>query len=183
MNLDRATTYKNLLKKWVDGLYSVHPHMQTLKKRPNINDHVGGELEATMLQSFMKAANLRRYLNKPECPQHVQEFKHLLDKALPPKDQREVKFEADPLMLTQTSHAYYTYRNVTYSRASMHLGGSLVCYYLHSASSELCVGSIQDIRSEHGQVVFKIQCQEPLPSSKYDPFQRYPDFPATTFSS
>ncbi len=32
MNLDRAITYRNLLKKWVDGLYSVHPHMQMLKK-------------------------------------------------------------------------------------------------------------------------------------------------------
>ncbi len=131
----------------------------------------------------MKAANLRRYLSRPECPQHVREFKRLLDKALPPKDQREMKFEADPPMLTQTSHAYYTYHNVIYSQASTHLGGSLVCYYPHSASSELRVGSIQDIRSEHGQVVFKIQRQEPLPSSKYDPFQRYPDFLATTFSS
>lgn len=37
MNLDRAITYRNLLKKWVDGLYSVHPHTQMLKKRPNVH--------------------------------------------------------------------------------------------------------------------------------------------------
>ncbi|KAK0458317.1 uncharacterized protein EV420DRAFT_1270592, partial [Desarmillaria tabescens] len=156
MNLGQATTYRNLLKKCVDGLYSVHPHMQTHKERPNvhaafhlyefiisfepviswwcfsfeclfvtlqkinINDHVGGklsfffiscvqeltsllgELKTTMLQSFMKAANLHHYLSRPECPQHMQEFKCLLDNALPPKDQREVKFEADPPMLRQT---------------------------------------------------------------------------------
>ncbi|KAK0495388.1 hypothetical protein EDD18DRAFT_1015674, partial [Armillaria luteobubalina] len=149
----------------------------------NTNYHISGELEVTMLQSFMKAANLHRYLNRPDCPQHMRDFKHLLDKALRLKDRRVVDFEANPPTSRQTSHVYYTYCNVIYSQASMHLGGSLVCYYLHSASSELCIGSIQEIRTEHGQVSFKIRGQAPLPSSKYDPFQQYPDFPAMTYSS
>ncbi|PBK71789.1 hypothetical protein ARMSODRAFT_973363 [Armillaria solidipes] len=147
----------NLLKKWVDGLYSVHPHMQTLKKRPNVHTafHLYefvisfGPIMGWWCFPFERLIGSLQKINTNdhvgECPQHVWEFKCLLDKALPPKDQREMKFEADLPMLTQISHAYYTYHNVTYSWASMHLGGSLVCYYLHSASSGLRVGSIQDI--------------------------------------
>ncbi|KAK0493798.1 hypothetical protein EDD18DRAFT_1077960 [Armillaria luteobubalina] len=149
----------------------------------NTNYHIGGELEVTMLQSFMKAANLCCYLNRPDCPQHMWDFKHLLDKALRSKDQKVVDFKANLPMLRQTSHVYYMYCNVIYSWASTHLRGSLVCYYCHSASSELHIGSIQEIRTEHRQVSFKIWCQAPLPSSKYDPIQQYPDFPAMTYSS
>ncbi|SJL17814.1 uncharacterized protein ARMOST_21376 [Armillaria ostoyae] len=219
MNLGQATTYRTLLKHWVDGLYSVHPHTKNHHKRPNVhaafhlydfilafgpvmswwcfpferligtlqkthtNNHVGGDLEKTILQSFLRGANLRHHLNRPNCPQLIRQFKILFDKALPPKNQRETTFTADPPSVRQLSHAYYTYRGVTFSRQSTHLGGSLVAYYPTTKSQDLMVGSIQEIKTESGQVLFAIKRQAPLPVAKFDPFKCYVDFPATTYSS
>ncbi|KAH7902859.1 hypothetical protein BJ138DRAFT_984235, partial [Hygrophoropsis aurantiaca] len=43
--------------------------------------HSTGELEATMLHSFIKGAKLRAWLSRPECPPTIQECKVLLDQA------------------------------------------------------------------------------------------------------
>lgn len=38
-----------------------------------------GELEATMLQLYLKAARLRSWLARPQCPPAIRECKILLD--------------------------------------------------------------------------------------------------------
>ncbi|KIK20354.1 hypothetical protein PISMIDRAFT_51162, partial [Pisolithus microcarpus 441] len=42
-------------------------------------NHKSGELEATMMQSYLKAAKLRGWLSRPQCPPAIRECKILLD--------------------------------------------------------------------------------------------------------
>jgi hypothetical protein len=37
MNISRATKYRALLKEWVDGLHTLHPHTMKHKMRPNVH--------------------------------------------------------------------------------------------------------------------------------------------------
>ncbi|KAF7296235.1 hypothetical protein HMN09_01092500 [Mycena chlorophos] len=116
---DRAAQYRDLLKRWVDGLPDVHPHTLPHPVRPNIhlafhvfdflilfgpiiawwsfpfermigflqnintNHRIGGELESTLTKSFFRAAALRRWLRRPDCPPVIQEVKSLFDKVFP----------------------------------------------------------------------------------------------------
>ncbi|KAK0437486.1 hypothetical protein EV421DRAFT_1715009 [Armillaria borealis] len=126
-------------------------------QKTHTNNHVGGDLEKTILQSFLRGANLHRHLNRPNCPQLIQQFKILFDKALPPKNQQETMFAADPPSVRQLLHAYYTYHRVTFSCQSTHLRGSLIAYYLTTKPQDLMVGSIQEIKTKSGQVLFAIK--------------------------
>jgi hypothetical protein len=58
-----------------------------------------------------------------------------------------------------------------------------VLYYPSPDSSVPVAGSIQTIHVSSNQVVFSIKHQAPLPKGKYDPFCRYPSFPATLYSA
>ncbi|CAK5272843.1 unnamed protein product [Mycena citricolor] len=115
----RASKYRSLLKQWVDGLPTNHPHTQSHAMRPNVhmafhiydflilfgpiiswwtfpfervigflqkintNDHIGGELEATLSKSFMRGASIRQWLQRPDCPPVFIELKVLFDKTFP----------------------------------------------------------------------------------------------------
>ncbi|KAF7324374.1 hypothetical protein MVEN_02647000 [Mycena venus] len=156
----RASAYRNFIKHWIDQLHSLHPHAKfhDRKKRPNIhaafhifdflrlfgprintNDHIGGEMEASILKSFMRGANLRRWLNRSDCPQVIREFKRLFDLAFTPRDFRE---ETPPK--NDQEHAHYNFQGVNYSRASTHLGNSLVLFYPLN-STQATAGSIEKI--------------------------------------
>lgn len=37
MNLSRATKYRGFIKEWVDGLYTLYPHIATKRKRTNVH--------------------------------------------------------------------------------------------------------------------------------------------------
>ncbi|KAK0215388.1 hypothetical protein IW262DRAFT_1277845 [Armillaria fumosa] len=151
-------------------------------QKMHTSGHIGGELEKTILQSFLRGANLRHHLNRPNCPQLIWQFKVLFDKALPSKNCQETTLTVNPPMVRQSSHAYYTYCGVTFSCQSTHLGGSLIAYYPTTKPQDLVVGSIQEIKTENGQILFAIKRQAPLPDAKYDPFKHYADFPATMYS-
>lgn len=137
-----------------------------------------GPLEATMVKAWARGANLRRWLCRPDCPEVIRQFKHLFDKAFdstrsPRNDQAGL-----------TEMAHFVHNGVRYSRANTHLGNSLIFYYPHGASTNSCVGSIQKIyRDLSGRVCCKVQRQESLASSQYDPFSLFPLFPAITYSS
>ncbi|KAK0211557.1 hypothetical protein IW262DRAFT_1280913 [Armillaria fumosa] len=148
----------------------------------NTNDHVGGALEATVLQSFMKGANLRRWLNRPDCPDIIVEFKTLFDRAFS-TDTSPRNLNAEPPMSQQSYHAHYFFDRYNFSRECTHVGNSLVIYYPTVKSTAAVAGSIQKITTEGDQVHFHIKRQAPLPPSKYDPFHRYPSFPARVYSS
>ncbi|KAF7335733.1 hypothetical protein MVEN_02229000 [Mycena venus] len=108
-------------------------------QRINTNDHIGGEMEASILKSFMRGANLRRWLNRSDCPQVIREFKRLFDLAFTPRDFGE---ETPPK--NDQEHAHYNFKGVNYSRASTHLGNSLVLFYPLN-STQATAGSIEKI--------------------------------------
>ncbi|KAJ7819315.1 hypothetical protein B0H13DRAFT_2378458 [Mycena leptocephala] len=143
------------------------------------NDQIGGELEATITTSFTRSANLRRWLNRPDCPAVIKEFKTLFDHAYTPR--WNATEESAPLV-KDGERAHYTFRGVNYSRESTHLGNSLVLYS-PSAGAEPIAGSIQKIVTDRKGTVFTVQRQAPLPADAFDPFLRYPHFPAKSYSS
>lgn len=133
-----------------------------------------------MLTSFMRAANIRRWLNRPDCPQVILEFKRLFDLTFKHRNFRDEDDVPEPG--ADGEPARYKYKGAIYSRASTHLGNSLIMYYPPSSTSATA-GSIQKIQIIGNQVYFLIQRQAPLPSHKRDPFTPFPHFPAKTYSS
>lgn len=136
-----------------------------------------GELEGSILKSFMRSANLRRWLNRSDCPQVIRQFKRLFDLAFTAQDFRE---ETPPK--NDGQHAHYNFKGVNYSRASTHLGNSLVLFY-PPHSTQATAGSITKITGAGVSARFFIRRQAPLPANKKDPFKPFPHFPAKTYSS
>ncbi|RDB28284.1 hypothetical protein Hypma_001412 [Hypsizygus marmoreus] len=66
---------------------------------------------------------------------------------------------------------------------STHLGNSLVLYYPSSLSTTPVAGSIEKITISSSGVQLAIKRQARLPPGLYDPFRRYPSFPARVYSS
>ncbi|KAJ7265279.1 hypothetical protein C8J57DRAFT_1005151, partial [Mycena rebaudengoi] len=150
-----------------------------LLQKINTNDQVGGEMEATILKSWMRGANLRRWLRRPDCPAVISEFKRLFDLAF---TRRNFRDEETPKPGKDRESAHHTYKGRNFSRASTHLGNSLVLYYPANSTTPI-PGSIQKIEVVDNEAFFYIRRQAPLPPDKYDPFSRFPHFPATTYSS
>ncbi|KAE9384265.1 hypothetical protein BT96DRAFT_781174, partial [Gymnopus androsaceus JB14] len=154
-------------------------------QKVNTNNHIGGEMEATLAKSFVKSANLRRWLNRKDCPELVRALKDLFNKSFK-SAQQQLSGQEEPQAHSSFSSsdcAHYTYKGVNYSRAQTHLGNSLVRYYPSPSSNQAAVGSIQQINIQQGHPIFYVQRQESLPSHKYDPFRRYPWFFAKMYSS
>jgi hypothetical protein len=145
-----------------------------------------GVMEATIMKAFMRGANLRRWMKRADCPEVIHQFKHLFDKAFSPPAYDgigSVSDETSPTTVNRNDVAYYSRDGLVFSRASTHLGNSLVLYYPNASSTESIAGSIQRIEREHNCVKFHIQRQATLPPAKLDPFRKYPSFPATVYSS
>ncbi|KAK0483121.1 hypothetical protein EDD18DRAFT_1047902, partial [Armillaria luteobubalina] len=146
----------------------------------NTTSHIGGELETTMLQTFIRSANIRRWMQKHNCPELILQLKHLFDKAFTTS---KGGFKIESEAKEQAEHAYYTYQGVTFSRSRTHLGGSLVLFYPTPSCSEPVAGSIQKIVTRGNEPCFYIRRQRPLSPSAFDPFQRYTFFSARSYSS
>jgi hypothetical protein len=114
-----------------------------------------------MLRSFFRAANLRRWLGRPDCPPAIRECKKLFDKwygpsttgendchslsgdgvfvqCLTPDDEENSKGVPTPpdlRHLVSRSHinlrARLKHNGIVYARSSTHLGNSLVQFYVH----------------------------------------------------
>ncbi|KAF9062835.1 hypothetical protein BDP27DRAFT_1368545 [Rhodocollybia butyracea] len=155
----------------------------TLQK-VNTNNHIGGEMEATIVKSYVRSANLRRWLNRKDCPQFIRTLKGLFNKAYHSNVKR-LSVEEDHMhtqAVNRSDRAHYQYNGVNFSRSTTHLGNSLVLFTpLHS--TEAVAGSIQRIEVCNSVPFFHIQRQKPLPLTKFDPFKRYPWFFAKTYSS
>jgi hypothetical protein len=217
MTVERANTYRQLLKTWVEGLTVHHPHTQSHAKRPiihvafhiydflllfgpviswwcfpferaigylqkiNTTDRVGGELEGILTKSFLRGATLRRWLRRPDCPDIIKHFKAIFDRAF---GQRSEVVGTSPPLVKDGDRAQYMFNGTSFSRASTHLGNSLVLYYPSSSASTPIAGSIERILSHGEETSFIIRRQAPLPPGQSDPFLRYyPYFPAQTYSS
>ncbi|KIK51853.1 hypothetical protein GYMLUDRAFT_102661, partial [Collybiopsis luxurians FD-317 M1] len=155
----------------------------TLQK-VNTGNHIGGEMESTIVRAHVRSTNLRRYLNRQDSPPLIQTLKKLFNKSFSSTSkQLAVDHHVQTPSIESYECAHYTYNNVNYSRSQTHLGNSLVLFYSSVIESKAVAGSIEKIEIYRGQPFFHIRRQEPLPPSRYDPFRRYPWFFAEAYSS
>ncbi|KAJ7501257.1 hypothetical protein B0H11DRAFT_2225072 [Mycena galericulata] len=153
----------------------------------NSNGRVGGEHEATVLTTWMRAANLRRWLKRPNCPKVLRQFHHLFSlhhgSRLENLDARPgIETEPRKKGLKSGEQAYYDFAGMHFSKAETHVGNSLVSYL--DAAGKIWFGSIEKIKvTPQGSVSFAIRHQERLPDGKKDPFKEFAHFPARTYSS
>ncbi|KAJ6560133.1 hypothetical protein B0H19DRAFT_848987, partial [Mycena capillaripes] len=150
------------------------------------NGRVGGEHEATILTTWMRGANLWRWIKRPDCPKVLQEFHRLFNlyhgsKLDNPDARPGIEMKPRKKGLQDSEQAYYDFAGMHFSKAETHMGNSLVSY-LHEGKTWF--GSIEKIKvTSQGSVSFAIRHQERLPSGKNDPFQEFLHFPARIYSS
>jgi len=158
-----------------------------------------------MLQSYLKGAKLRSWLSRPECPTAVRECKILLDQAFRFPDGNtnvthnglvmtsesrwatKVSLELQVVIGWQTAILCAHVKDrmgVVYSRASTHVGNSLILFYPDgNYLSKPVPASIKYIYEEEDTYIFAVQRQVALPETRLDPFAAYPHFPARQYSA
>lgn len=132
----------------------------------------------------MRAANLRRWLRRSDCPaiiRQIRQFKSLFDKAF--STSKETNRTNVHLSNSPHEVAHYNYDGYNFSRASTHLGNSLVLYYPSASSVTPVAGSIEKITVSSAGAMLSIRRQAPLLPGQYNPFSRYPSFPVSVYSS
>ncbi|KAF7344226.1 hypothetical protein MVEN_01713500 [Mycena venus] len=149
----------------------------------NTNNHVGGEHEATVLRTWMRSANLRRWLNRKDCPELLRQFDRLYSIFVTNRtDSRKDPEYPASKSSDRSERAHYDYEEMHFSRASTHLGNSLVSFL--DPQGVAVFGSIEKIEvTQAEKVQFVIRPQAPLPPNVNDPFKPFPHFPARTYSS
>lgn len=163
-------------------------------------------MEATLLHSFVKAGNLKRWLNRPDCPAAIKECKAVFDKAYSQKaaSSEGIGFEGEDTSVHANrrpravppalSHlvvdrevflqARIKLFGIFYAAATTHLGNSLVMFYPDgNRSSSPIPASIKYIFSKGDETFFAVERQLPrrLDDSSIDPFAKYPHFPAVLY--
>jgi len=172
-------------------------------------NHKSGEMETTMLHSFIKAMKLRCWLSRPDCPLAIQECKVLFDRMYAfgfkdelAEDPLDDSVRAPPsaiavatpedlyaLIKRQTAilRAHLKFNGIIYSRASTHVGNSQILFYPHGDRlSSPVPGSIQYIYATPiGELMFAVRRHFPLDRHYHviDPFAVYPHFPAKLYMS
>jgi hypothetical protein len=169
--------------------------------------HISGQMESTLLESFLKAGKLKFWLAKPDCPAVISECKQLFDRIYAPKvpDSDGLHPYADSLnenapmsprtppddlrvLLKDTTDVVMPARarhgGIVYSTSKTHLGNSLVQFYPHGNRTFSPVpGSIKYVYREGTRTYLAIQRQLPAGNISQDPFALYPHFPAKIYSS
>ncbi|KAG2069475.1 hypothetical protein BDR04DRAFT_1128869 [Suillus decipiens] len=137
-------------------------------------NHKFGELENTMLCSFIKVAN---------CPPVIQECRILFDRVHAPKGATDPSQELaeDPM------DDVVQFDGIIYSRASMHMGNSQILFYPSGDRSLTPVPTrIKYIYGTlTGEMLFAVQRHLPLDIHNHtiNPFLMYPGFPAKLYST
>ncbi|KAF7369365.1 hypothetical protein MVEN_00265100 [Mycena venus] len=158
----------------IEGLISV-------LQKINSNNHIGGEHEKTVVTTWMHSVNLRRWINRKDCPKLLHQFHRLYSMFITNKKGSRKDPELN-IGSNSKECAYYEYEGMQFSRASTHLGNSLVSFL--DPNGVAVFGSIEKIEMINpDKVQFVIRPQEPLPHNTNDPFKPFPHFPARTYSS
>lgn len=166
-----------------------------------------GEMEPTMLRSFIWAGRLRRWLTRTDCPPAIRECKHLLDRAYSSKsDDHEgpsntgetfveesrdwFAAESNPQVVPEDLFRLIKKRKtilracVIYAKSSTHFGNSLVQFYPDGQRTLPPIpGCIAHIFVQEGRVSFAVRQYLPVHDNTVDPFQHYPHFLAKLYSS
>ncbi|KAF9471043.1 hypothetical protein BDN70DRAFT_820529 [Pholiota conissans] len=162
------------------------------------NNHKFGELEATMLSSFSKAAKLKQWLARPDCPEFLKECKAVFDKAFSQPSDYEDESPIEPAFISTPQelrslvsdpkvalHARHKCDRVFFSRRKTHVGNSLVLFYPNGDKSLQPVpASISHIfRRRDNTVTYVVNRQLPSPPGTLNPFRHYPYLRAAIYST
>lgn len=157
-----------------------------------------GQLEATMLSAFSRAAKLKQWIARPDCPAFLKECKRYFDKAFSatPEDSNHVAdsaFRPVPAELRATIpagpkvaiRARHLHDGVVFSRSRTHVGNSLIMYYPDGNRQDPPIpAEIENIVVGMDQrYTYVVRRQLPAPPGTVDPFAPYLHFPAKVFSS
>jgi hypothetical protein len=165
-----------------------------------------GQLESTFVHSFIRAAKLRRWLARDDCPPAIKECKCLFDKAYALKNNHagstnglfsEAHDDADPVLESEIPselqrlvtgqirlQARCKHQGVMYSRSSTHLGNSLVLFHPNGIGSDEVPGTIKYIfETTNKEIFFAVQRHLDVPHDLPDPYEPYPYFPAKLYQS
>ena len=163
-----------------------------------------GQMELTLLHSFLRAGNLKRWLAKPDCPTVIKECKLLFDKFYLPKVPEDhsgnvhgdtdnagtmsntIPMDLCSLLALFQHHITICVRlwhnGVMLATSKTHIRNSLVQFYPQGNQLMLIPGSIKYIYQESSRFVLVIQWQ--LPSDNVSgPYSIYPHFPTKLYSS
>ncbi|KAG2341498.1 hypothetical protein BDR05DRAFT_976867 [Suillus weaverae] len=155
-------------------------------------NHIFGQQESTLLSSYIKAAKLKHWLNRPSCPLVFRDVKSLFDRFVSPNvdailedslvpatPNEDILADLRSLIKVRQAvlHARVIYKGSIYTRESTHVGNSLVLYYPDGATHMQIPGTIRYIFRTKDGLGFAVQCHLPLHSYP-DPFRHYPYFPA-----
>lgn len=173
-----------------------------------LSNHHLGQMESTLLHSFLRAGNFKRWWSRPDCPGIIKECKSIFDKIFVPNrpddsefgdvcdledttSGSEYKIPQDLVPLLQTEdrvfmRARFKMDHIIYSRSSTHVGNSLILFYPNGNRLLAPVpGVIKYIyrRRDSSKWYFAVQRQLPAPEGIPDPFAKYPHFPASLYST
>jgi hypothetical protein len=143
---------------------------------------LSGQHEATLLNTWIRSANLRWWISRPDCPAILREFQRLFSLFLGVNLGDKAAAMGPDNGKAETRPAHFKHDGVNYSRATTHIGNSLILY-LDPGSGKSYAGSIEEIVVGSERTEFKVRPQAPLPPGKNDPFKAFPYFPAETYSS
>lgn len=157
-----------------------------------------GELERTILHTFTRGSKLRQWINRPDAPEEIKQFKReVFDRILsllsPQGDddstsegQRNAStVPAELALLLGTTQqnikmrARIRHDGIAYATYQTHKGNSLVMFYpQNNVSSTLHLGSIRYIFHDNGTWRCAVRQQDRVATHLSSPFTPYPDFNA-----
>lgn len=138
-----------------------------------------GEMEATIIKSVTRTANIRRWLSRPDCPEAVRQLKVMFDRCFKPVN-GIVEQENRPQK--GSKRAYAKWDGVNFSPSTTHPGNTTIIYRPCHDKKPIA-GVIQEIQNVNETIRLYVRPFENLPSHLYDPFSRYPHFSGKTYSS
>ncbi|KAF7351845.1 Glycoside hydrolase family 92 protein [Mycena venus] len=121
----------------------------------NSNDRLGGQHEATILNTWIRGANLRRWITRPNCPAVLVEFHRLFSLYLGINLGDIDAPVTSNIKTGEYRPAHYDHDGVHYSKSTTHLGNSLVLY-VEPVSGKTYAGSIEEIVVGKQKAEFKL---------------------------
>ncbi|KAF8187438.1 hypothetical protein BJ912DRAFT_926685 [Pholiota molesta] len=190
----RMNAYRTQIISWLSKLREIHPTARNSSTNDNTSQ---GQLESTMLLSFLRGVKLRHWLSRPDCPPALKKCKVVFDNAFGKRETVDAmshnpdSYQSVPQDLAACIseakvrlRARYTHNDTIYTRSSTHVGNSLILFYPNgNRSKKLVPGCIKYIIDEDQRKLFAVNCQVPAPPGTVDPFRFYSHFPAVIYST
>nr|GAT50324.1 glycoside hydrolase family 92 protein [Mycena chlorophos] len=119
---DFARLFGSVYNWWMFPIERINGTLQNI----NTNHHLGGEHEATLLNTWLRMGNLQRWMRRPDCPAILKRFYRLCQSFLR-MNLGDVEDESpgETAEMPTKEPAYYKYNGLQLAKASTHLGATV----------------------------------------------------------